>query len=77
MVENRVRCKDAATYWRNIVANHGSLVEIVFLVVYYIYFTSKGTSISGKFPSVTFGSSGPEQAEASIREITRPEDDSD
>ena len=45
--------------------------------IFYIYFTSKGTHISGKFPSVTFRSSGPEETGASIKEITRPEDDSD
>ena len=76
MVENSVRRQDAATYWRNIVANHG-FRNSFFSGVFYTYFASKGTSILGKFPSVTFGNSGPEQIGASIKEITRPEDDSD
>ena len=74
---------------KNIIANHGLLTEehrckswftcgnSFFSGIFYIYFTSKGTRISEKFPSVTFGSSGPEETGASIKEITRPEDDSD
>ena len=76
MEENSVRCQDAATYWRNIVANHGSLVEIVFLVVYFIFtLHQKEQVFQESFPVWRLGAQ--DKAEASIKEITRPKDDSD
>ena len=59
MVENRVRCQDAATYWRNIVANHGSLVEIAFLVVYFIFtLHQKEQVFQESFPVWRLGAQG-------------------
>ena len=61
---------------KNHLLNHGLLVELKFFSsTFYIYFTSKEALISGKFPSVTFGSSEPEETGASNKETTRREDD--
>ena len=70
MVENGVRCQDAATYWRNIVANHGLLVKIVFLVVYFIFtLHQKKHLLQESFPVWHLGAQGRKRQEPASKKL--------